>query len=419
MLKETRILLRNAGIINPNSIDDYLNAGGYLAFQKALSLSGENVLEQIANSGLRGRGGAGFPTGIKAKAVYNVRSSELKYVVCNADEGEPGTFKDRFILEHDPHSLIEGVLIAAWAVGAKKGFIYIRGEYFEAIEKVRAAIFSATEKGFVGENIKGSGFSFHLEVMPGAGSYLCGEELTLLESLEGKRGYPRIKPPYPAEKGLWGNPTLVNNVETLANLPIIINEGAEAYRKKGTAKSPGTKLVCVSGDVKKRGVFEVEMGCSIHDIIFDLAGGCEDKSEIKAVLLGGAAGTFISEKQLDLPLCFDALAEQGLTLGSGAIIVLGENSSVLEFVGSILKFFKHESCGKCVPCRIGTSHLYDDWMFAIGNSSPDKRKVLESLVVDASKIASACLCPLGQSPVMPLSTALRNIPHLFDESQRS
>jgi NADH-quinone oxidoreductase subunit F len=410
MLKETRRLLRRSGSADPCNIQEYLEDGGYGAFEKLLGTPPSAILEMIAASGLRGRGGAGFPTGTKAQAASSSQAPCIRFVVCNADEGEPGTFKDRVLMESDPHSVVEGMLIAALAVGAERGYFYIRGEYYQSIEHINTALKAAREAGLLGKNILGSDFSFDAEVLSGAGSYLCGEELTLLESLEGKRGYPRIKPPFPAEKGLWDQPTLVNNVETLANLPLIVSEGPEAFRSLGTERSPGTKLVCVSGDVRKPGVYEVAMGCSVHDVIHDLAGGPKANDSIAFVLLGGAAGTFASADQLKLPLCFDALRQAGLTLGSGAIMVFGQQSSLTRIMASVLHFFKHESCGKCVPCRTGTAHLAAAWDLASALSAEEKKKVLTTLSQDAALIAASCLCPLGQSPVMPLASALKHIP---------
>ncbi len=414
MLSENRILLKRAGQFDANNSADYKVAPVYQSFEKALHMAPEAILEMIEQSGLRGRGGAGFPTGIKAQATSSSVAACMRFVVCNADEGEPGTFKDRVLMEQDPHLLIEGLLIAAFAVGAQYGYIYIRGEYFTAIEKVKAALAAARAANYIGVDIQGTEFSFDLEVMIGAGSYLCGEELTLLESLEGKRGYPRIKPPFPAEKGLWGQPTLVNNVETLANLSVLLDVGTEVYRSRGTEKSPGTKLVCVSGDIRNPGVYEVEMGCKIIDIIHDLAGGAKDGDQIQYVLLGGAAGTFASGSQLELPLCYDALKQSGLTLGSGAIMVYGNNSSLSATISSILHFFMHESCGKCVPCRVGTKQLSAAWENSSDKSRDERARILEELARDAAAIASSCLCPLGQSPVLPLASAVKNIINLLD-----
>ncbi|MHC1702389.1 MAG: NADH-quinone oxidoreductase subunit F [Tenuifilaceae bacterium] len=407
MISEKRIALRNSGNINPENIDDYIQVGGYQAFAKALTKTPAQVYEEIINSGLRGRGGAGFPTGTKGKSTAQTCDDCLKYVVCNADEGEPGTFKDRIIMETDPHSLIEGLLIAGWSVGATIGYIYIRGEYHLCIERINKAITQAKEKDFLGYNILNSGFSFVIEVKVGAGSYLCGEELTLLESLEGKRGYPRIKPPYPAQKGLWGQPTLINNVETLVNLPPIILYGSDWYRTIGTEKSSGTKIFTISGDVNKPGCYETEMGVSLQSLIYDLAGGPSGDGKIKAILLGGAAGTFTSTENLSIKLDFDELKSQGLTLGSGAVIVMNETRSVYDMLLSIMEFFKHESCGKCIPCRIGTAHIFEMIEAAKSNNKVEREKMFQGIINQAEVMAKTSLCPLGQSPILPLKSAWR------------
>ncbi len=408
MLKETRLLLKHSGLHNIRDINKYKELGGYLAFKNVLTQTSEEILSIIDKSGLKGRGGAGFSTGVKTQSTSDSAAKCLKYVVCNADEGEPGTFKDRILMEQNPHQIIEGILIAAKAIGAIWGYIYIRGEYYESIEKMKFAIKQAEENNLIGHNILGSDFSFRLEVMIGAGSYLCGEELTLIESIEGKRGYPRIKPPFPAEKGLWQQPTLINNVETLSNLPIIFNLGIDEYLKIGTKNSPGTKLICLSGDIKYPGTYEVEMGSKIVDIINDIGGGVEDKKNIKAILLGGAAGTFANESQLDLPLDYTVLRNNGLTLGSGAIIVISEESSLTNTISSILNFFKHESCGKCVPCRVGTHQLKELWEDVRTKSFDLKISTLIQLKEIAEDIAKSSLCPLGQSPILPIKSVLNN-----------
>jgi len=408
MLQEKRIALRNSGLINPESIEDYIQGGGYQALAKSLAMESSLVYETIIESGLRGRGGAGFPSGAKGKSTALTCEDCLKYVVCNADEGEPGTFKDRIIMETDPHSLIEGMLIAAWSIKATKGYIYIRGEYYKSIERVKKAIDQAKSKGFLGEDILSSGFDFDIEVKVGAGSYLCGEELTLLESIEGRRGYPRIKPPFPAQRGLWGVPTLINNVETLANFAPIILFGADWYKSLGTEKSHGTKIFTISGDVNKPGYYEVEMGMKLGDLINNFAGGVKGGNEIKAILIGGAAGTFASKKHLELPLDYDALKENGLTLGSGAIIVLNESRSVLDMLRSILSFFKHESCGKCVPCRLGTAHILSVVESLEKSNVGERESIFLNTIKQAEIMAKTSLCPLGQSPILPLKSAWTN-----------
>jgi NADH-quinone oxidoreductase subunit F len=417
-----RVSLRYPRLAEPADAGGYERAGGFAAFRKALATPPEALIEEMGKSKLRGRGGAGFPTGLKERAAAGSACSAEegceRFVVCNADEGEPGTFKDRIILERSPLLLIEGMLISAYAVGARRGYIYLRGEYALAIERVGAAIASAYGAGFLGERLLGSAFSFDLELRLGGGSYLCGEELTLIESLEGKRGYPRIKPPFPAESGLWGKPTLVNNVETLAALPWVIERGADAYLGLGTAGSPGTKIFCLSGDLARSGYGEWEMGVRLGELI-EAAGGALDAAgrpaaRPYALLLGGAAGCFVSGEALELRMDYDELKAAGATLGSGAVIALGPGRSLLDCLCAIMDFFKHESCGKCVPCRVGTSRLakaaYSLAAEARAGAGQAAIKAgLEALADDAERIAKASLCPLGQSPILPLKSAVRNL----------
>ncbi len=412
MAEEKRVVLKNIGITDPESIDDYIAAGGYSAFRKALAMDGPGLIDNLIESGLRGRGGAGFSAGLKNRFTSEAcLSCENRYVVCNADEGEPGTYKDRIIMENDPHIYLEGMVIAAWAIKATKGFVYIRGEYGLSIRRTQMAVNDMRKYGFLGNDILGSGFSFDIEIKKGAGSYLCGEELTLLESLEGKRGYPRIKPPFPAEKGLWGSPTLINNVETLACLPSIISNGARWYKSMGTEKSPGTKVFTISGPVKRPGYYEVEMGTTLRSLIFDFAGGMQDGKSFRAAILGGAAGTFVDDSMLDTGMGFDLLKEKGATLGSGAIIVMDKSMSVWEMLNSILRFFEHESCGKCVPCRAGSKHLLL-LMEEIKKSGNGKEALNARLIRQAEIMEKTSLCPLGQSHIMPIRTAVRYFPDL-------
>ncbi len=414
MIKEQKIALVNAGKYNPESIDEYIALGGYNKVKKALQKNPVDIIDLLIDAKLRGRGGAGFPTGLKNKFTNESVCERCvqKYIVCNADEGEPGTFKDRVIMEQDPHVLIEGLIIAAFAIGATKGYIYVRGEYTKSIQMLRVALQQAKEKGFLGKNVLNTGFDLDIEIMLGAGSYLCGEELTLLESLEGKRGYPRIKPPFPAEKGLFGMPTLINNVETFAHLPYIIEHGAEHYKSMGTEKSPGTKIFTISGDVNKPGYYETPMGVTLRSLINDLAGGMKNNKKFKAALLGGAAGTFVDDTVLDTPMGFDTLKEKEAVLGSGAIIVMSEERSIFDMTYSILEFFKHESCGKCVPCRIGTAQLMIMMDKAKENSSI-KSQVLDQLIYEADYMAKNSLCPLGQSPILPLKSLRKYFHHQF------
>jgi NADH:ubiquinone oxidoreductase subunit F (NADH-binding) len=400
---EKKIALRNAQKYNPVKIEEYLKIGGYENVKKALKMDPVKIIDLVIDAKLRGRGGAGFPAGLKKQFTSKAKgdSSNQKYIICNADEGEPGTFKDRIIMEQDPHLLIEGMIIAAHAIGATKGFIYVRGEYTDSIHILRIAIDQAKEKDFLGKNIFNSGFDLDIEIKLGAGSYLCGEELTLLESLEGKRGYPRIKPPFPAEKGLFGKPTLINNVETFAHVPYIIEHGADHYKSFGTTNSPGTKIFTISGDVNNPGYFETEMGVSLRELIFEFAGGIKDGKKFKAAILGGAAGTFVDESVLDTPMGYDTLKEKGAVLGSGAIMVMSEDRSILDMTHSILKFFKHESCGKCVPCRVGMPQMLLLLKQAKDNPE-DRKRILDLLLVEAEYMANSSLCPLGQSPIIPI-----------------
>lgn len=407
MAEERRITLINYGKIDPESISDYISAGGYKAAEKALSCKPFDIIEEMSKSSLRGRGGAGFSTGLKKKFTSEACTRcEQKYLVCNADEGEPGTFKDRIIMENDPHRLIEGMIIAAYAIGASKAYIYIRGEYYKSIKRLEKAIHDARKEGFLGSNIFSSSFSTDIEIRLGAGSYLCGEELTMLESLEGKRGYPRIKPPFPAEKGLHGFPTLINNVETLATVPIVIEKGADWYTSMGTEDSPGTKIFTISGDVRKPGFYELELGLTLCELIYDFAGGMKEGVDLKAVLIGGAAGTFVDETVLDTPMGFDTLKEKGAVLGSGAVMVLGHNKSIPGMTQSILEFFEHESCGKCVPCRVGMTQLVR-MIRSVNDNGTGHKNILDEMLTEAEFMAKTSLCPLGQSPVLPLKSLKR------------
>ncbi len=412
MIKENRIVLKNLGLIDPERIDDYISAGGYESFKKALRMEPDEIIDEIIESGLRGRGGAGFSTGLKERFTSEAcLACENRYIICNADEGEPGTFKDRIIMENDPHMYLEGMMIAALAIQATRGYIYIRGEYYRSIERTQKALEDMRSRNILGDNILGTGMSFDIEIKRGAGSYLCGEELTLIESLEGKRGYPRIKPPFPAEKGLWGFPTLMNNVESFACIPPIISNGSMWYSSLGTKTSPGTKIFTISGPVRKPGFYEVELGVTLRGLIFDLAGGMVEGKKFKAAVLGGAAGTFVDESLLDEPLGFDEMKEKGATLGSGAIIVMDETMSIWEMLNSILRFFEHESCGKCIPCRIGSKHLLK-LMQEVKNSKNGKGLLTGNLVAQAEIMARTSLCPLGQSHILPIRSAVQYFPEV-------
>ena len=407
-IEETRITLRNVGKIRPDSIDDSIAAGGYSTFRKVLSRPREEIIDDLVAASLRGRGGAGFSAGLKERFTSTSGGEGgATFLICNADEGEPGTFKDRIIMENDPHLLLEGMLIAAYAIGAEQAYVYIRAEYHESVRTLSKAIADARSRGYVGD-IAENDLRIDIEIRLGAGSYLCGEELTLLESLEGKRGYPRIKPPFPAERGLWDRPTLVNNVETLATIPAIMEHGPQWYLAFGTNDTPGTKIFTLSGDVVRPGYYEVELGLSIRDLIFEFAGGIPGGRNLKAVLLGGAAGTFVDSSVLDTPLGFDTLKSVGAVIGSGAVVVLDERRSIRDMTMSILEFFEHESCGKCVPCRVGMTVLVESL-----RSGAD----LASMVREAEFMARTSLCPLGQSPVLPLQSLERYFKAEFQETR--
>jgi len=411
--EQKRIVLDKSWKLDPENIDEVLALGGYRALEKVFErkMSSQDVIAAVKESGLRGRGGAGFPTGLKWDFTAKAEGAE-KYVICNADEGEPGTFKDRLILEGDPHKLIEAMTIAAYAVGAGRGYVYIRGEYQLSIDRLQNAIEQARSYNLLGEDILESGFSFDLEIKKGAGAYICGEETSLIESLEGKRGNPRIKPPYPVTHGLWQKPTLVNNVETLASIPFIIEQGGAAFAAIGPQRSPGTKVFTVLGHVENPGLIEVEMGTSLREIIYSYGGGIKAGKKFKAALLGGAAGVFVPEEMLDVSMDFESLKEKKAVLGSGAVLVMDESASIVEMLVSILKFFAHESCGQCAPCRIGTMQL----LKTVLNLKQGKASAadLETMAKLVSMMQAASLCPLGQSPIMPVMSALEHFRAEFE-----
>ncbi|MDD5263536.1 MAG: NADH-quinone oxidoreductase subunit NuoF [Candidatus Bipolaricaulis sp.] len=401
--ERSRIVLRNCGVIDPENLDEAIAAGAYegIAHVIETGMSPANVVALVKQSGLRGRGGAGFPTGMKWGFTA---PGEVKYIVCNADEGEPGTFKDRLILEGDPHRLLEGIMLAGYAVGATKGYVYIRGEYALSIRRMQKAIDDARAAGLLGDSILGASFSFDVEVKKGAGAYVCGEETALIESIEGKRGYPRLKPPYPGAVGLWARPTVVNNVETLANVPPIVVRGAEWFRSFGTASCPGTKVYTILGHVEAPGLVEVEMGTPLRRIIWECGGGVRGGKRFKAALIGGAAGGFVDESQLDVAMDFDGLKEYAGVLGSGAILVVDEDTSIVELLHGILRFFRHESCGQCAPCRTGTAALVQlSEAIRTGNASPGD---VDRLVDIARTMQATSLCPLGQSLILPVKSAV-------------
>jgi NADH-quinone oxidoreductase subunit F len=410
--QQRRVVLDKAWTMDPENINEVLAAGGYRALEKIFSdkLTPERVIEEIKKSGLRGRGGAGFPTGMKWEFTRKAAGAE-KYIICNADEGEPGTFKDRLILEGDPHKLIEAMTIAAYAIGAGRGYVYIRGEYGLSIERMQKAIDQAREFNLLGKKILETGFSFELEIKKGAGAYVCGEETALIESLEGKRGNPRVKPPYPVTHGLWQKPTAVNNVETLANVPAIISNGAEWFRKIGTDKCPGTKVFTILGHVEYPGLIETDMGTPLREIIFSFGGGIKGGKKFKAALLGGAAGVFLSEPLLDVKMDFENLKENKAVLGSGAVLVMDEDTSIVDMLFSIAKFFAHESCGQCSPCRIGTQQILQIiYRIRQGKGRPGDPETMLQL---AETMFKSSLCPLGQSLIMPVKSAMGNFPDEF------
>ncbi len=406
------ISLANAGKIDPSSIAEYVEAGGFEALKRALAMEPKEVFQEVTDSGLQGRGGAGFPTGLKEKLTGEALCEACgpKYLVCNADEGEPGTFKDRAVMENDPHKMIEGMCISAYAIGAEKAFIYIRGEYTESILRVRRAVDNCYREGYLGEKILDSNFSLDVEIRLGAGSYLCGEELTLLESIEGKRGYPRVKPPYPAEHGLFGAPTLVNNVETFAQVPFVVENGADAYKSFGIEGSPGTKIFSVSGDIEHPRYFESPMGVTLREIIEEYCGGMRGDARFYAALLGGAAGTFVDDSFLDVPMGYESLKKRGASLGSGAVIVLKEGRRITDTLLSIMEFFRHESCGKCIPCRVGTDYLVLVMRRIIEETEAGgkrRRELFEELQREAEYMDKSSLCPLGKSPILSIRSAGR------------
>lgn len=403
MVKEMRIVLRNYGKIDPLKIEEYFNAGGYQALAKARQFNPAEVIEIVKNSGLRGRGGAAFNTGLKWSFSYNT-PAEQKYVVCNADEGEPGTYKDRIILENDPHTVLEGMAICGCAIGATKGYIYCRGEYPHLVELLKQAIAQAEAKGVLGD--------FAIEVRMGAGAYVCGEETALLESIEGHRGEPRFKPPYPGVAGLWGMPTVVNNVETFANIPVILEKGADWFKSIGASNYPGTKVFTLTGKVVNRTFFELPTNVTVRDVVFGMGGGILGGKKLKAVQIGGTSGAFIPEALLDTQVDYDSMAAVGATLGSGSVLVLDETVDLIEVVERITKFFEHESCGKCTPCREGTKRMHEILQrINRGKGTVQDIVLAERLSLVMSK---ASLCGLGQAASGPVVTTLQHFRPEYD-----
>jgi len=404
--RQKRIVLKNCGIINPESIEEYIERDGYKALAKCIQeKSSQEIIDMITQSGLRGRGGAGFPTGLKWKLTRDLRPNEKKYIICNADEGDPGAFMDRSILEGDPHAVIEGMIIAAIAIGANEGYVYIRAEYPLAIKHLKIAIEKAYEKNYLGNNILGSNLSFELHIKEGAGAFVCGEETALIASIEGKRGMPNVKPPFPAESGLWGQPTNINNVETFANIAPIILAGADEFTKFGTEKSKGTKVFALAGKIKKPGLIEVPMGMSIRDIIFKIGGGMKTEKPFKAVQLGGPSGGCIPESLLDTPVDFESINATGAIMGSGGMVVMDANSCMVDVAKYFLSFTQKESCGKCTFCRIGTRRILEILTrITEGKGAIGDLDLLEEL---ASNINKSSLCGLGQTAPNPVLTTLK------------
>ncbi len=405
--KQHRVVLANCGKSDAEDMEEYIAKGGYSAFEKALfEMSGEEICQEILASGLRGRGGGGFPAGRKWESVRR-QDSDTKYVVCNGDEGDPGAFMDRSVMEGNPHSVLEGMMIAGVAAGAHEGYIYVRAEYPLAVSRLKTAIAKAEDFGLLGENILGSGFAFRLHVNQGAGAFVCGEGSALTASIEGKRGMPRTKPPRTVEHGLWAKPTILNNVETFANVPGIIRQGSGWYRGIGTEKSPGTKAFALTGNVNNTGLIEVPMGTTIREVVFDIGGGIRDGKKFKAVQIGGPSGgcACASEEHLDLPLDFDSLKKIGAMIGSGGLVVMDEDTCMVETARFFMKFTQNESCGKCVPCREGTKRMLEILDRIVANEgSIEDLDLLEELAED---ITNTALCGLGQSACKPVVSTLR------------
>lgn len=410
--KQHRLVLENCGAINPEQIEEYIAVGGYEALAKAVTtMSPEDVVEEVKKAGLRGRGGGGFPTGMKwqfAKASVN----DKKYVICNADEGDPGAFMDRSVLEGDPHKILEGMAICGYAIGADEGYIYVRAEYPLAIKRLRIAIEQAEAMGLLGDNIFGSGFSFKLHIKEGAGAFVCGEETALMASIEGKRGMPRPRPPFPAVAGLWGKPTNINNVETFANIASIITNGADWYAGFGTEKSKGTKVFALTGKINNTGLAEVPMGITMREIIYDIGGGITGGKKIKAVQIGGPSGGCLPESMLDLAIDYDSLIAAGAMMGSGGLVVMDEDTCMVDVAKFFLNFTQSESCGKCTPCREGTKRMLEVLTrITEGQGREGDIELLEEL---ARNIKETALCGLGQTAPNPVLSTLKYFRHEYE-----
>lgn len=404
------VITRNCGKGKTTSLSDYRASGGYAGLEKALGMAPTEVIEIVKLSGLVGRGGAAFPTGLKWEGAA-ASSEPIRYIVCNADEAEPGTFKDRVLMEDDPHRIIEGIIIAAYAIGASTGFMYIRGEYTEPYEIMRQAVAEAEDHGILGKAVPGTGYSFELELRRGAGAYICGEETALFESIEGKRGLPRIKPPFPTTQGLFGKPTVINNVETLSNIPEILRDGPDVYKSRGTERSTGSKLFCLSGDVEKPGLYEMPFGVTLRRLIFDLGGGVKGGKPFLAALIGGAAGGFASEKDLDTRLTFEDMHAAGLPFGAGVITVFDETRDLRKVILRLAHFFAEESCGKCYPCQLGTQRQVEVLGRVAGGKAVEGD--LERLEEIGQTMMDASICGLGQSASMAVLSALHKWPDMM------
>ena len=404
LVGQVRITLRNCGRIDPANIDHYIARGGYQALSKVLQMNPSDVIDEVKKSGLRGRGGAGFPTGLKWEFCAKAQSSE-KYLICNADEGDPGAFMDRSVLESDPHSVLEGMCIAACAIGANHGYIYVRAEYPLAVERLDLGIHKMHEYGLLGDNILGSGFGFDIRVQQGAGAFVCGEETALMASIEGRRGMPRTRPPFPAERGLFGKPTNINNVETLAAVPEIISRGSQWYSQFGTEKSKGTKTFALAGKVLRTGLIEVPLGTTLRKIVFDIGGGIPELKKFKAVQTGGPSGGCLPARFLDSPVDYETLAEAGSIMGSGGMIVMDEDTCIVDIARYFTEFTKEESCGQCAPCRLGTTQMLQILTdISSGHGRPGDIDLLREI---AESVKLASLCGLGQTAPNPVLTAIR------------
>ena len=410
--QQTRIALRHCGIIDPTQIEDYMNDDGYKAIEKVLkTMTPEDVIEVIKTSGLAGRGGAGFPTWFKWNAARQSQGDE-KYLICNADEGDPGAFMDRAVIESDPHNLIEGMLIGAYAIGAKEAVVYVRAEYPLAIKRLENAIKQAKEKGLLGQNILGTDFCCEMRIKAGAGAFVCGEETALIESLEGSRGMPRLKPPFPAQCGYWQKPSNINNVETFANVPWILLNGGEAFSAMGTENSKGTKVFALTGKIKKGGLVEIPMGMTLREVIYNIGGGIKDNKEFKAVQMGGPSGGCIPKDLLDTVIDYKALGATGAIMGSGGMVVMDESTCMVSMAKFFLDFTAKESCGKCVPCRIGTKRMLEILTrITKGEGKEGDVELLEEL---CEAIKDGALCGLGQTAPNPVLTTIRYFRHEYD-----